>query len=116
MTSSALEDFAGNPLCDVCACERGCLSTQAICTRFGRLSCCVLKVRHAPRPQGAESFVQTAVTAFPIPLLIVCRQVIKKYGLDEAKLLHSLEHSVPTQKKSAVGAEGTVVLKGTIKK
>eukprot|EP00439_Symbiodinium_sp_Y106_P045117 s4546_g5.t1 len=25
------------------------------------------------------------------------RKVIKKYGLDEAKLLHSLEHSVPTQ-------------------
>eukprot|EP00439_Symbiodinium_sp_Y106_P045936 s6818_g5.t2 len=24
------------------------------------------------------------------------RKVIKKYGLDEAKLLHSLEHSVPT--------------------
>ena len=53
----------------VCACETSCLSTQAICTRFGRLPCCVLKVRHAPRPQGAESCVEA------------CRRVKRLLGL-----------------------------------
>ncbi|CAE7204640.1 NITA [Symbiodinium sp. CCMP2592] len=50
------------------------------------------------------------------PPLIVCRQVIKKYGLDEAFVGAQCAHVLATRKDSAVGAEGTVVLKGTIKK